>query len=47
MEDKDNEIRNDTKYGEFVSSYFDWILPEKQKENAKMLNKLTKKRKQK
>lgn len=31
-----------TKYGEFVSSYFLWVTPEKQKENAKKLENITK-----
>lgn len=29
-----------TKYGEFVSSYFAWLSLEKQKENAKRLEKM-------
>ena len=28
------EIEDVTKYGEFVSSYFAWLTPEKQKEKA-------------
>ena len=32
-----------TKYGEFVSSYFGWISPSKQKEIADRLEKITKK----
>ena len=31
-----------TKYGEFISSYFAWIPPEKQKEKANKLDKMTK-----
>ena len=31
-----------TKYGEFISSYFAWITLEKQKENAKKFEKMTK-----
>ncbi len=32
-----------TKYGEFISSYFAWITLEKQKEDAKRLEEITKK----
>lgn len=32
-----------TVYGEFVSSYFAWLPPEKQKQRAKELDKKTKK----
>lgn len=47
MEDKKEkfEAEDSTKYGEFISSYFEWISPEKQKENAKRLDKITKKNK--
>ena len=38
------EIGEDaTKYGEFISSYFDWNTLEGQKEKAKKLEKITKK----
>ena len=30
-------------YGEFISSYFAWLPPEKQKQKAKELDKKTKK----
>ncbi len=33
-----------TKYGEFVSSYFAWIPLPEQKENAKRLQNITKKK---
>ena len=36
-----------TKYGEFVSSYFAWIPLSKQKENAKRLQNITKKKEEK
>ena len=36
-----------TKYGEFVSSYFAWIPLPEQKENAKRLQNITKKNKDK
>ena len=36
-----------TKYGEFVSSYFAWQTLEEQKENAKRLEKITKKERDK
>ena len=31
-----------TKYGEFVSSYFAWLTPERQKKRAKEINNMTK-----
>ena len=37
------EIENFTKYGEFVSSYFAWLTPEKQKKRAKEIDDMTKK----
>lgn len=41
---KDKREKEDaTKYGEFVSSYFGWISPEKQKDRGKELEKITKK----
>lgn len=30
-------------YGEFMSSYFSWISPNKQRKNAKKLENITKK----
>ena len=43
-EDKDKIINEDTtKYGEFVSSYFEWITPDEQKQKAKELEQLGKK----
>ena len=36
------EIEDVTKYGEFVSSYFAWLAPEKQKEKAKDIENMTK-----
>ena len=36
---------NVTMYGEFVSSYFAWVPPEKQKKRAKELDEKTKKQK--
>ena len=35
-------IEDETKYGEFISSYFGWISPSKQKERAEELNNMTK-----
>jgi hypothetical protein len=32
-----------TQYGEFISSYFAWLSPSKQKERAKKLQDITKK----
>ena len=43
MDEKNNEKKNVTKFGEFVSSYFSWIPIDKQKERADELNKMTKK----
>lgn len=45
--DKKNkkEKEDATKYGEFVSSYFGWITPKKQKERAEELEDITKKKK--
>ncbi len=33
-----------TQYGEFISSYFAWIPPEKQKEKAKQMQSITNKK---
>ncbi len=38
-----NEVEDATKYGEFVSSYFAWLTLERQKENAKEMEEMTKK----
>lgn len=40
--DKNENIEDVTKYGEFVSSYFAWLTPEKQKKRAKEIDKMTK-----
>jgi formiminotetrahydrofolate cyclodeaminase len=34
---------DNTKYGEFISSYFMWLSPKEQKERAKKLQNMTKK----
>ena len=34
-----------TKYGEFVSSYFGWITPQKQKEKTEKLEKIGRQKK--
>lgn len=39
------EVEDTTKYGEFVSSYFAWLTLDKQKENAKEMEKMTKRKK--
>lgn len=39
------EVEDVTKYGEFISSYFAWITPEKQKEKAKEMENMTNKNK--
>lgn len=46
-----NKIKNDenredtTKYGEFITTYFAWTTLEKQKENAKEMENMTKHKK--
>ena len=51
MDKKNNQYSKDnnynmeedsTKYGEFISSYFGWTTPEKQKEKAKKMDEMTK-----
>lgn len=34
-----------TQYGEFISSYFAWLTLDKQKQNARELEQMTKKKK--
>lgn len=50
MSKKENYINEEnedvTKYGEFISSYFVWITPERQKKKAEELAKITKKNKE-
>ena len=41
--DVNEKVEETTKYGEFVSSYFAWLTPEKQKKRAKEINEMTKK----
>ena len=41
--EKDEEMEDVTKYGEFVTSYFAWVTPERQKKRAKELDNMTKK----
>lgn len=43
-EDKksNKDIEDTTKYGEFISSYFAWLTLERQKDNAKKMDKMTK-----
>lgn len=43
MNNDKREKEDATKYGEFVSSYFSWISPEKQKDRVEELEKITKK----
>ncbi len=48
MEMAIHEVGEDnTKYGEFVSTYFAWIPLSKQKERAREMEKMTKKDRQK
>lgn len=43
IEEIENEnIEETTKHGEFVSSYFVWLTPEKQKKRAKEIDNMTK-----
>ena len=39
------EVEDATKYGEFISSYFAWLTLERQKENAKAMEDMTKENK--
>ena len=44
LEEKDKfNVEDTTKYGEFISSYFAWVPPEKQKEKSKEMDNMTKK----
>lgn len=47
MEDKKERGEDATKYGEFISSFFEWKTIDKQKEIAKKLEDITKEEKQK
>lgn len=38
------ETEDATKYGEFISSYFAWLTLDRQKENAKDMEEMTKRR---
>ena len=40
--DKSESEEDVTKYGEFVSSYFAWLTPERQKKRAKEIDDMTK-----
>lgn len=40
--DKEDDYEDTTKYGEFISSYFAWLPPEKQKQRAKEIDNMTK-----
>lgn len=42
---EDENLKNTTKYGEFVCSYYQWLPLEKQKTQAEKLSKITKKNK--
>lgn len=43
--EKDHKNEDTTKYGEFVCSTFQWLPIEKQKEQAKNMANMTKKKK--
>ena len=36
------QVEDTTQYGEFISSYFAWLPPEKQKQRAKEMDNMTK-----
>lgn len=36
------QIEDTTKYGEFISSYFAWLTLDRQKQNAKEMEEMTK-----
>ena len=38
------DIEDTTQYGEFISSYFAWLPPEKQKKRAKEIDDMTKRK---
>lgn len=40
--DKSESEEDVTKYGEFISSYFAWLTPERQKKRAKEIDDMTK-----
>ena len=40
--DVNENVEDVTKYGEFVSSYFAWLTPERQKKRAKEIDNMTK-----
>ena len=40
--DKNENEEDVTKYGEFISSYFAWLTPERQKKRAKEIDNMTK-----
>lgn len=47
MDKEETKGEDFTKYGEFISSYFAWVPPEKQKDIVKNLEDMTKKQKNK
>ncbi len=40
--DKSESEEDVTKYGEFISSYFAWLTPDRQKKRAKEIDDMTK-----
>jgi len=38
---RDERIEDITMYGEFISSFHNWITPDRQRENARRLEKVT------
>ena len=43
MKKKKEDNEDTTKYGEFISTFFQWITPEEQRKRAEELNNKTKK----
>lgn len=41
----EREVEDATEYGEFVSSFFEWMTPEEQKKRAKHLEDIENKKK--
>ena len=39
---KNEHVEDVTKYGEFVTSYFAWLTPDRQKKRAKEIDDMTK-----
>lgn len=44
---REKRIEDSTVYGEFIPSEFGWVTPQKQKEKAKEMERITKKKRDK